>query len=146
MSWLPKKTIVVPIDFSEDSSRAAQVALEMAVAPANVHLLHVLFPLENTAPAVIWGNVDNKSRREHVQHAFDELVKNHGLLGATIAIEVGDPGLEIADYAARQKAELIIIPSHGYHGIKRIVMGSVTERVLRHAECPVLVLRTHNAE
>ena len=146
MSWLPKKTIVVPIDFSDDSSRAAQVALEMVAAPANVHLLHVMFPLENAAPAVIWGNVDNKSRREHVQQAFDELVKNHGLLGATIAIEVGDPGLEIADYAARHQAELIVIPSHGYHGIKRVVMGSVTERVLRHAECPVLVLRTHNAE
>ncbi|MEX1231781.1 MAG: universal stress protein [Planctomycetaceae bacterium] len=146
MSWLPKKKIIVPVDFSADSSETVKVALEMVDSPASVHLLHVLFPLENAAPAVIWGKIDNKSRKQHVQKAFVELIKTNGFEGVETAIEVGDPGLEIADYAERHKADLIIIPSHGYHGVKRVILGSVTERVLRHANCPVLVLRTHNAE
>jgi nucleotide-binding universal stress UspA family protein len=53
----------------------------------------------------------------------------------------GDPGTTITDYANEQSADLIVIPSHGYHGINRIVLGSVAERVLRHANCPVLVTR-----
>lgn len=146
MSWLPKQKVVVPVDFSADSPETVKVAIEMAASPENVHLLHVLFPLENAAPAVIWGKVDNETRKKNVQKAFAELIKTNGFDGVHTAIEVGDPGLEIADYAERHKADLIVIPSHGYHGVKRVILGSVTERVLRHAACPVLVLRTHNAE
>ncbi|MDA0833019.1 MAG: universal stress protein [Planctomycetota bacterium] len=146
MSWLPKKTVVVPVDFSADSANTIAVALELAGATENVHLLHVMFPLETASPAVIWGNIDEKTRKNHVQQEFDKLIMTRNLAGAHVAIEVGDPGLEIADYAERHKADLIVIPSHGYHGVKRVILGSVTERVLRHAKCPVLVLRTHNAE
>ena len=66
--------------------------------------------------------------------------------GATLAVLFGNPGLEIADYAKNIQADLIVIPSHGYHGVKRFVLGSVAERVIRHAECSVLVLRRSDAE
>ena len=59
----------------------------------------------------------------------------------TQVVREGDPGLMIADYAADVQADLIVMPSHGYHGVKRLLLGSVAERVLRHANCPVLVLR-----
>ena len=55
-------------------------------------------------------------------------------------------GLAIADHAGQVEAELIVIPSHGYTGIKHLLLGSVAERVLRHAQCPVLILRRHDGE
>ena len=54
---------------------------------------------------------------------------------------IGDAGSEIVSYADRVSAELIVIPSHGRSGIKHLLMGSVAERVVRHAHCPVLVLK-----
>jgi nucleotide-binding universal stress UspA family protein len=58
----------------------------------------------------------------------------------------GDPGSQIVNFATNCNADLIVIPSHGYHGVKRLVLGSVAERVIRHAECSVLVLRRSDAE
>ena len=54
---------------------------------------------------------------------------------------VGDPGTVCADRAASLKAELIVIPSHGRSGVSRLLLGSVTERIVRLAPCPVLVLK-----
>ena len=59
---------------------------------------------------------------------------------------IGDPGISIANYAEEVKADLVVIPSHGYHGLHRLVLGSTTERVIRHCHSPVLVLRRHDAE
>lgn len=47
----------------------------------------------------------------------------------------------IADSADETRTDLIVMPSHGDHGVARVLLGSVTERVLRHAKCPILVLR-----
>jgi len=52
----------------------------------------------------------------------------------------------IAKYAFEKNADLIVRPSNGRHGLHRMVLGSTTERVIRHAETPVLVLRKHDAE
>ena len=59
-----------------------------------------------------------------------------------IDIVFGDAGHEIANLAERRGAELIVLPSHGRTGIKRLLIGSVAERVVRLAHCPVLVLRS----
>jgi len=57
------------------------------------------------------------------------------------AIEIGDPGYRIADFAKRNNADLIVISSHGRTGVSRMLIGSVTERVVRLCHCHVLVLR-----
>jgi len=59
----------------------------------------------------------------------------------TIKVLFGDPGHQITDYADQVAAKLIIMPSHGRSGILRVLLGSVTDRVVRLAHCPVLVLR-----
>ncbi len=146
MSWLPKKTVVVPVDFSEASTDAVRTALEMVESPAGVHLLHVLFPLDSVSPGVVWGEVNDAKREQAVHAYFEKYLAEHGFGGVTTVVRFGDPGLEIADYADEISADLIVIPSHGYHGVKRLVLGSVTERVLRHARCPVLVLRRPDAD
>ena len=92
------------------------------------------------------GNLTDELREHRVTEALTKLADQHGASGATLAVAIGTPGLEIADYARRYKADLIVIPSHGYHGVKRLFLGSVAERVIRHAHCDVLVLRRSDAE
>lgn len=138
--------VVVPIDFSDESPRAIAKALEVADSPTHLHLLHVMPPLETMSPGYIMGNLTDDVRRQRVTDALVSLAQANAAEGATIAVAIGTPGLEIADYATRQAADLIVIPSHGYHGTKRLFLGSVTERVIRHAACNVLVVRRSDAE
>ncbi len=146
MSWLPKKSIVVPVDFSGESKQAIEAALEMVDEPEHVHAVHVMFPLDIVAPGVVWGGIEEVEREKATREHAEEFLKEHDMTGVTILTRVGDPGTEIADYAESINAELVIIPSHGYHGFKRALLGSVTERVIRHVACPVLVLRRSDAE
>lgn len=146
MTWLPKKSIVVPIDFSGESKQAVETALEMVNSPANVHAIHVMFPMDIVAPGVVWGGIDEGDREQTVKDHTEKFLHDHHLTGLTVLTRIGDPGTEIADYAKTINADLIIISSHGYHGIKRALLGSVAERVIRHAHCPVLVLRRADAD
>lgn len=141
MSWVPKKKIVVPVDFSGVSIVALKTALELAESPAGVHALHIVVPLGNMSPGMTWGAVDDSSRVKEIEDHFAEYLAEHDIVGVTPVVRTGDPGLQIADYAEECGAELIVITSHGRHGIKRFLLGSVAERVIRHAELPVLVLR-----
>ena len=140
------KTIVVPIDFSPDSPRAVRAALSLAADPSGVHLGHVLFPLESATSGILWGEVSDENRREAAQKKFEELLHANRFSGVSVEVLIGDPGLELADHAKRIGADLIVIPSHGYHGVKRLVLGSVAERVIRHASWSVLVLRRADAD
>lgn len=146
MSQFAAQKIVVPIDFSDDSARAVTAAMEISDDPQNVHVLHVLFPLDTVGPGAMWGHVDDESRRAAVEKSFGELFAKHDWDGVKREVRIGDPGLIAVDYAKEIGADLIVIPSHGYHGVKRLVLGSVTERVIRHAACSVLVLRRSDAE
>ncbi|NQV28270.1 MAG: universal stress protein [Rhodopirellula sp.] len=146
MSWLPKKTVLVPIDFSDPSVSAIRTALELVEEPANVHVLHVLEEIEHSAPAVLFGDFDDAARKVRAGEFLSEFLRRHELTGLTELVQVGNPGLKIADYAKESSAELIVMPSHGYHGLRRILLGSVAERVLHHAECPVLVLRREDKD
>ena len=145
MSFSPSK-IVVPIDFSGESPHAIQTAIGITDDASKLHLVHVLLPLDTVSPGVLLGDVSDESRREVVTEKLNQLAAEHGASGAAISVQLGTPGLQIADYAKEQAADLIVIPSHGYHGVKRMFLGSVAERVIRHAECSVLVLRRSDAD
>lgn len=146
MSWPPKNSVVVPVDFSESSADAVAAALQFAAQPGGVHVIHVLLPLDYMSPGVVFATGSDDARIESTEKHLAEFLKKHSPAGVQSRVLVGDPGSEITNYATRAKADLIVIPSHGYHGVKRFVLGSVAERVIRHAECAVLVLRRHDAE
>lgn len=146
MSWLPKSKVLVPTDFSEPSIEAIRTALELVEHGADVHVLHVLEPMEHTSPGVVFGDFDSESRKARAVNTLDEFLNRHELAGLTCGVQIGNPGLKIAEYAADHGIELIVMPSHGHHGLKRILLGSVTERALRHAECPVLVMRRFDTD
>lgn len=146
MTWQPEKPIVVPVDFSGESEMAIEEARKISPDPANLHLVHVLFPLDTASPGVVWGGVTDEKREDAIRQEFAKLLEGKGLNAAKTIIRFGNPGLEIAEYAEEIDAGLIVVPSHGYHGMKRLVLGSVAERIIRHANCSVLVLRRSDAD
>lgn len=141
MSWLPKRSVVVPVDFSADSLAALDAAKSLVEEPRQIHAIHVLPPLEPAEPGVIWATVDNAGRRHHAEEALKQKLAEHGLASASIHIAFGDPGNEVAEYAKNVASELIVLPSHGRTGLARLLIGSTAERIVRLAHCPVLVLR-----
>lgn len=141
MSWPPRQNVVVPIDFSDDSFEALDAAIELADDPKKVHVIYVLAVLEPAEPGVIWATIDEESRVRHAEQALRERLADAKYQGVSLKIEFGDPGHEVAQYAQAQGADLIVLSSHGRTGIKRLLIGSVAERIVRLAHCPVLVLR-----
>ena len=141
MSWLPKQTVVVPVDFSEPSLAAVDAALELVESPAHVKVIYVLPVLSPAEPGVIWDTLSDESRCEHATQALDEQFSDKKYGGLDLRAVVGDPGHKITEFAEEISADLIVLPSHGRTGLKRILIGSVAERVVRLAHCPVLVLR-----
>jgi len=141
MSRFQAKTIVVPVDFSEESLAALDTALDIADDPSGVHAVHVIPELNVAQPGVIWQEIDNETRSQHAVEALRERLSDEKYKSVQIDIKIGDPGYRIVDFANKVGADLIVIPSHGRKGIARLLIGSVTERVVRLSECPVLVLR-----
>ncbi len=141
MSGLSMNTVVVPIDFSDESIEAVDTALEIADQASNIHLVHVLPDPGHSVPEVARSVLENEERQEQVTQALRERLRDAKYSGLQIIVEIGDPGQCIVDYAENIQAELIVTPTHGRTGIKRLLIGSVAERVVRLAHCPVLVLR-----
>jgi nucleotide-binding universal stress UspA family protein len=142
MSLIPRQRVVVPYDFSDESLAAIDVALDTVESPEHVSVLHVLEEISPAEPGEIWDAVDHDSRRQHAMQRLRADLADSKYKDIQIDVQFGDPGHTIADFAAEQKADLIVMPSHGRTGLKRILIGSVAERVVRLAHCPVLVLRS----
>jgi nucleotide-binding universal stress UspA family protein len=143
---MKRDNILVPIDFSEQSLTAIRDALELAGDTGKIRLLYVLPPLESISPGVVWGEVSDETRVRKVREYALSFLTEQGLENLVFDVRIGSPGVTIADYAAESGTDLIVISSHGYHGLKRMLLGSVAETVIRHADCPVLVLRRTDDE
>jgi nucleotide-binding universal stress UspA family protein len=141
MAYFPKRAVIVPVDFSSESIAAAEVARHLVDAPEHLHFVHVLIDVAPLEAGEVWGVIDQQPRIEQAEKALREKFAGPEYQGAKIAVLVGEPAHGIADYAQDKKAELIVISSHGRTGITRLLIGSVAERVVRLAHCPVLVLR-----
>jgi nucleotide-binding universal stress UspA family protein len=136
--------ILAPVDFSVRCRRAARDAEALARRfGSEVILLHAVSPVGipfGPAEALAYATAADLSR-EHVAEMTpvlesflaDEL---RGLSTTRIIVE-GDPARAIFDYAADRRCDLIVMPTHGYGVLHRIVAGSVTAEVLRHAPCPI---------
>jgi nucleotide-binding universal stress UspA family protein len=141
MNWLPKKKVIVPIDFSDESFLAIGTALQFVADATHLLVVHVLQEISTLEPTEAWHSVDAPSRIRNVAKIVRERLNEAGYDKVLLEVLIGDPGHEIADLAVRQRADLIVLPSHGRTGIRRLLIGSVAERVVRLAHCPVLVLR-----
>lgn len=136
--------VLVPTDFSEQSVAAVDLALSMVARPEQVTVLHVApsssyFVVGD--PALDWQTVNEDTRVEHLQKMMGSRFNDKKYLDVQFEVVFGAPAEEIANYAEKDQAELIVLPSHGRTGLARLMIGSVAERVVRLAHCPVLVLR-----
>lgn len=139
MNWQPKK-VVVPVDFSDESFRAVDFALDLVTSDC-LHVVHVLSVIEATEPGVIWGTIDNASRARHAEQALRERLAADGYREVHLHVAFGDPGHGITELAEELAADLIVLPSHGRTGLSRLLIGSVAEKVVRLSRSPVLVLK-----
>jgi nucleotide-binding universal stress UspA family protein len=141
MSWFPKRMVVVPVDFSAESIDALDVGLQLVENPADVHVVHVVIDITPLEAGEVWGVIDPQQRVEQMEKSLRQRLSDPKYAGIQMAVLLGEPAHGIANYAQEKHADLIVIPSHGRTGLTRLLIGSVAERVVRLAHCPVLVLR-----
>ncbi len=149
---LKMQNILVPTDFSEPSKKALRYAISFAGQfGARITLLHVvepmILPYEDYPLRQLILNDKGlvKAARETLRSLCRHEKIDVSLLRKRL-VRLGSPSEEIANTARDLQADLIIIATHGYTGLKRIFIGSTTERVVRRAHCPVLVVRKNERE
>lgn len=145
------KKILAPIDFSEHSFQALRGAHELARdVGAEMHLLHVVAPHHIFVPLPLTQDVEKtrEMAREAamVEQAEEELgrIKRDQLENSpkvVTAVTVGTPVAKILEYVSEHDIDLLVLSTHGRSGFQGVLIGSVTERLVRNAPCSVLVLR-----
>jgi universal stress protein A len=143
--------ILVPIDFSDCSRKALRYAVAFAEErQTDITLLYVV-PTTTYAYGE-YGEVGYGSIQAEMRQSGREML---GKLRAQeipegirchIKVKSGSAGHIIPQVAKSMAADLIVISTHGFSGLKHVLMGSVAERVVRYAPCPVLVVREHEHE
>lgn len=141
------KRILVPVDFSVNSKRALKYAVEFAkIFDGSLTLMYVVEPLvyppDFSFGQIGYPNIEDEVTRRAEQE-LQALVDEH--IGGEVATEKvvvsGKPFYEIIDYASENDIDLIIIATHGASGVEALLFGSTAEKVVRKADCPVLVVR-----
>jgi nucleotide-binding universal stress UspA family protein len=147
MSLFPRK-ILLATDGSGETELAAKVAIELAKSTgAELHLAHVkLLPVTPPYPEVLDWREDIERAGREARELLDEQAKVVEEIGGAIAgihlREEGPPAEEIVALAEELGVGLIVVGSRDYGRIRRALTGSVSDRVVRRARCPVLVVRT----
>ena len=147
--------ILVATDFSDDSALAVKEAWQLATqrTDAQLHLVHVL----SDKPTLL-STEEAMVRNERLMSDTPDELRNHAIGVAQAArlaplhramgfhVRLGDPAEAILQLAADVDAEMIVVGSHGKSGLKRAMLGSVSEKLIRTAPLPVLVTRPRDME
>ena len=128
------RTILCPVDFSPSSERALLQIAELYSGNAELIVLHIDTPGPNNRGTLLKEHLHQFSR-------YSDLLSEYGCR-VRFAVEYGSPAEAIISYARTQGSNMIVLGSHGTSSILRLLVGSTTETVMRHAPCPVLVLKT----
>lgn len=134
--------ILCPVDFDSNSVAALRLAKELAQRDnAKLYLFHSIPP---TDPLVVSAPMLAKRTEEEARRELGKI--ETGELGGVpheLLLRVGHPSEEVITVAKDLRADLIVMATHGRTGIPHLVIGSVAERVVREAPCPVLTVRAH---
>ena len=139
--------ILCPTDFSEFSERAFCYAVSLARHyGAELFVQHVVRPLNIGYPEYAIPDSVNQfygELREHVEEQLREFVKVHSPEGSHAYVIVDEGGVTEGILAAahERSVDLIVMGTHGRKGFERLALGSVTQKVLRKARCPVMAVR-----
>src|SRR4029077_7725378 len=126
--------ILCPTDFSETSAHAVDHAIALAgYYHAGITALHPVAPAEPSSTALAMDDL-----RGETECFFHAAAEKH--IPVDVLVETGPPVSHIIDCARRVSAGVIVMGPHGASGFEHLVLGSVTEKVLRKAPCPVLTV------
>jgi universal stress protein A len=131
--------ILCAVDFDKNSLAAVPVAAELARDhDAALYLLHVVELPPGPEVALSFGRMEDaaRTRLERISHQKLKAGTRYELLVVT-----GDAAGEVLQAATRLGIDLIVMATHGRKGLRRLVLGSVAERVVREAPCPVLTVK-----
>lgn len=138
------KHILIPVDFSKQTGLALGYAHELAQTfGASLDLLHVVevptYP-DFYVPfsAALETTAVRQDARERLEALAEPLRSTHEV---ETHVKVGRTAIEVTDFAETGGHDLIVLPSHGYSGLERVLLGSVAEGVLRRTPCPVLTVK-----
>lgn len=138
------KKILVPIDFSENSTKLLQHAVDMAgKSGASIVVMYVVEGIDKYAglsvPHISLAEVE-KELVQSAKNKMERFLEEN--LDPSVAHEAivlnGDIAEEINNFAANEGVDMIIMGTHGYKGLEKVLFGSVAERIVKTAPCPVL--------
>lgn len=140
--------IVVPVDLDKNTGKLVDYALAIAKAlDAEVLFLHAVEFIVMGEMALGNPTFDdfNVQRKTDAQKMIDDIILNAAgkIKKCSGKVIVGDIVDKILHFASTEKADMIIMGSHGKRGLEKILLGSVAERVLKNAHCPVLIMNPY---
>ncbi len=142
---LKLKNILVPMDFSKISKKALDYAVPLAKQfGAKISVLHVMEPPPYSIDLTYLPMGEGfpiESMKKELEALATKTIEPDLL--KDVIVQVGTAFEIITNVARDLEADLIVITTHGHTGLKHVFMGSTAERVVRHAPCPVLVVRRH---
>ena len=132
--------ILVPVDFSRDSEEAVGCAIGLAQQfQARLTLLHAIYVPE-AAEVNLAAYLDKiQSESDQLMAACRKRVEDAGVAADSLVVR-GVPSHRITETSQEQQVDLIVMGTHGRTGLRHMLIGSVAERVVRHASCPVMVV------
>ncbi len=144
--------ILVPLDFSESAGSilawAGHLAEEHGSAVMLLHVYHLPVEFQQLEGAYLppdfWANVKSEAEQKLEEHAAS--LRNAGVT-AECYVREGYPATVIVEEADTLRSDLIVIGTHGHTGLKHLLLGSIAERVVQKAPCPVLTVKsTHSRD
>ncbi len=145
--------ILIPTDFSPSAEAAVEQGLDLARrCGAEVHTLHVV-GMAGSEPLQAWFNrvmedmgAAEALRREIAEHAHKAAQRSRDVPLRQVQVEGRDTAREVLRYAEEHDVDLIVMSTHGRRSLLHPTLGGVTGEVLRHADCPVMTLRTKDED
>ncbi len=141
------KTILCPTDFSDESSLAIAYGLRFAQSTDGTlliaHIVHIpTGELHETAGGTVHVMTFDEARRRDFARLEEIRAQQLGGYAKTeLLVDVGEPYEQLMAIARQRQVDLIVTATHGRTGLRHFVLGSVAERIIRHAPCPVFVVR-----
>jgi nucleotide-binding universal stress UspA family protein len=151
------KTIITPVDFSENADKIARSAAYVAGKfGARLHLIFVVQNFEDYSgffvPPVNLPNLEEEvlesaqKRMEEFVAANNDIITQAGVTELDSEVLTGDVTEEILQYAQDKNGNLIIMGTHGYKGLERVMFGSVADKVVKTACCPVMTINPYRRD
>lgn len=148
------KKVVTPVDFSDNSRLIAESAAYLAGKfGASMHLVFVVQNFEDYSgffvPQMTLPTLEGElveSAEQKMSSFCGEMTafcKEAGVSELSYKVFMGDVAEQIAEYAAELAADMIVMGTHGYKGLEKIMFGSVADKVVRSAPCPVLTINPY---